>query len=547
MRLMFGRLTNVRIKAAEDACEQGRLDDAFDIVVSSDVAAQGRLKPLRERIADDYLRKGQDHMMDREFATARRCFARAAQLRPDDRRVGDWIMRADKAIADDQASSQQRDAALREARQRMEAGSLNGAAAALEHAGRNDVEGAALNNEIARRAEKAGRSLASARKAIDDDRLQSAVGHLLEARRLDARHEGLSDIESQLIQKCVRGATNALHEGRIDRAAAHVALLRELGADVAEPCDIDDAVALVHRAATALQRSAYDDADLLLARLATMAPGAAWIAEARDQIQSIDDNRRRLFAGPLGLAVSQPGAPTRPAAPMSDATLPAHPVPPPPPRRHVATPHGDFHDGRPDAGLPRRLLLRIDGVGSFLLIRGDRVSIGRAGPGASADIQLVSDLSERHAEIVRAGEDYFVVSQSGVELAGNATDHALMQNGDRIRLSRRVRLTFARPSLKSTAASLDLGEGVRMPSECRRIVLWSGPILMGATRECHIRLGSTLGDFILAERGGRLFFKAMRGDAGRHIALGEQVNAGELSLRVTDWNASTGARGTIVS
>ena len=54
--------------------------------------------------------------------------------------------------------------------------------------------------------------------------------------------------------------------------------------------------------------------------------------------------------------------------------------------------------------LPRRLLFRIDGVGSFLLIRGDRVSIGRAGGGA--DLELQSDLAERQAEIIRAAEDY---------------------------------------------------------------------------------------------------------------------------------------------
>jgi len=269
-------------------------------------------------------------------------------------------------------------------------------------------------------------------------------------------------------------------------------------------------------------------------------PKAGWVAEARKRLRTIEDNRRALLEGPLGIAASLAG---ERAGPVTEDTMMATPRVPPPPRRHEQQmqPPADGADGM----LPRRLLLRIDGAGSFLLVRGDRVSIGRAGPGASADVQLVSDLSDRHAEIVRAGEDYFVVSHSGVELAGQSTDHALLQNGDRIRLSRRARLTFNKPSLKSAAATLDLGEGVRMSSDCKRVLLCSGPILMGATRECHVRLAATIGDFVLTERGGRLFVKSMaRGATGETIVLGDQVTIGELSFRVMDWEAATGTRAT---
>lgn len=541
---MFGRLTNVRIKAAEDAFEQGRFDDAFDIAVSPDLAGHGRMQALRGKLGERYLRDGQDLMMDRQFSLARENLVRAAQMCPDDTRIADWIRRADEAIAAEHATAEQREAARREARGRMEAGSLIGAAAALKKTPMNDTAEIELNHEIARRAEKAASLLTAARKALGENRLPAAVSDLLRVRAINTRQDGFAELESRVVAECVRAATTALNEGRLDRAHSELRALQSLGESFADRREIEEAISLASRAAAALQKPDYQQADQLLARLIQMAPKVGWIANARKQLRAIDENRRALFEGPLGMATSLAGSAVN-AAPVSTETLAATPnVPPPPPIRdgRDATPLN-----RPDEMLPRRLLLRIDGVGSFLLIRGDRIAVGRAGPGASADIQLLSDLSERHADIVRAGEDYFVVSQSGVELAGNATDHALLQDGDRIRLSRRVRMTFARPSLKSTAATLELGEGVRMPSECRRIVLWSGPILMGATRECHIRLAPTLGDFVLAERGGRVFFKAMRGDAGRHIALGEQVNVGELSLRVTDWNTSMGARGTALS
>lgn len=529
---MFGRLTNVRIKAAEDAFEQGRLDEAFDLAVSPDLASNGRMQALREKLGERYLRDGEDLMMDRQFAAARSKLVRAARMQPDDVRIGEWIRRADEAIAAAHATAEQRQAALREAQERMEAGSLNGAVAALKKTPMNNSDELALNDEIARRSDKAASLLSAARKAVDEGSLPTAVADLIRARSLDARLEGLAELEGRVVDACVDAASRALHDGRLDRAHAELRAMKSLGESSGKRREIEDALSLARRAAAAVQSSDFDEAERLLGRLIQIAPKAGWIAGARKQLRAIDENRRLLFDGPLGMATSLVGT-----APPSVETLAAkHDGPPPPPVYGVRP--VSPQRGRVDEGLPRRLLLRIDGVGSFLLIRGDRVAVGRAGPGASADIQLVSDLSERHADIVRAGEDYFVVSQSGVELAGHSTDHALLQDGDRIRLSRRVRLTFGRPSLKSTAATLELGEGVRMPSECRRIVLWSGPVLLGATRECHIRLASTLGDFVLAERGGRLFFKAMRGDAGRHIALGEQVTTGELSFRVTDWNAS---------
>lgn len=543
---MFGRLTNVRIKAAEDAFEQGRLDEAFDIAISPDLAGHGRMQSLCEKLAERFLRDGQDLMMDRQFAQARQTLVRAAQLNPADARIGEWIRRANEAIAAEHVSAEARQAALQEARNRMEAGSLNGAAAALKKTPIDDGEELALNNEIARRSEKAAALIDSARKALNENRLTSAAADLVRAQRLNSRQEGLAELETRLVDACTQSAAIAFRNGRLDRAHAELQTLQTLGESDVHRREIEEAIRLAMRASTSIQRHDYDDADMLLGRLLRIVTDAQWAADARQQIRAIDDNRRALFEGPLGLANSLAGTQAIASAPMSAETLAAARAtpPPPPPIRNVAAAHHDAPQGGIDAGLPRRLLLRIDGVGSFLLIRGDRIGIGRAGPGATADIQLLSDLSERHADIVRAGEDYFVVSQSGVDLGGHSTDHALLQNGDRIRLNRRVRMTFSRPSLKSTAASLELGEGVRMPSECRRIVLWSGPILMGATRECHIRLASTLGDFVLAERGGRLYFKAMRGDAGRHISLGEQVNAGELSFRVTDWNASTGQRGT---
>jgi hypothetical protein len=113
-----------------------------------------------------------------------------------------------------------------------------------------------------------------------------------------------------------------------------------------------------------------------------------------------------------------------------------------------------------------------------------------------------------------------------------------LQDGDRVRFGKRVRLKFRRPSQKSPTAALDLGEGVRMMTDCRRVILWSGPLILGATRDCHIRLGAALGRAVLSiERGGELVLRRL----GQHedvipLAVGQQMEAGELRLSVHAWS-----------
>jgi hypothetical protein len=265
--------------------------------------------------------------------------------------------------------------------------------------------------------------------------------------------------------------TESFKEGRLNRATQELALLGDIGRERPDRIEIAEALRLASDAARALDEYRYAQAAVLLGRLGQLGLTSRWIGEAKEHLDDLEEHRRALLEGPLGLLagrdVTRAGG-TDQRVTEETASLPtrrARPIE----RPLVVSPAAE------QGLLPRRLLFRIDGVGSFLLIRGDRVSIGRAGGGA--DLELQSDLAERQAEIIRAAEDYFVVAASGVELAARRDDHALLQDGDRLALNKRVRLTFRRPSLKSTTAALDLGEGVRAAGDCRRVILWGGPAL----------------------------------------------------------------------
>jgi len=532
---MFGRLNQVRIRAAQEALAEGRLDDAFEALRAPDLSENRQVLDLREQLSEAYLDRGQERMLDRAFEAARGDFARAGMLNPTADRPQQWIERAEDAMTHDRVEAARTKEAAAEARRRMEAGSLHGAAAAVEALDVHSPEREHIEDEIDRRGSRATRLMDAARAALKKGRPAEAVRDLQEAKQLDARLDGLNDLIDKTVSEVVKIAEKDFAAGRVDDAENALVELGELGKHDDRREALSDALRVAREIADALRNEDFDNADILLGRLDALGIKTPWAKTIRDQVRTIETQRRALLQGPLGMLIGnfrreRTTEARRPIDDTLDAGQRKQRISdgPPPilPRSPV--------DVKPNKkGVPSRLIMRVDGVGSFLLLTKDRIGIGRSGPGATADVQLVSDLSERHAEVIRAGEDYFMVSQRGVELGNDKSEHALLQDGDRLRLSKRIRLTFRKPSLKSQTAQLELGEGVRLPTECRSILLWAGPLLLGNTRECHVRLPATMGDCVLVQREDGLFIKPMRG-AGRKIQIGEPVQIGELSLRVSE-------------
>lgn len=470
--------------------------------------------------------------MSRRFADALADFGRAAQCDKDNPKAAEWKGRAERAMQENKQARHERETALALARERFAVGELAEARVAIGHLSEDDPERRALEGAISQRDSEARALVDRAKKAHKDNDVRATVNYLREAARLSTNADGLAELQRQAIDRAVNLAAASFKEGRLDRCEQELSLLGEWSEAVAARADLDDALRLAREAARALADDRYARAGVLLGRLSQIGLKSGWIADVRKHLTSLDEHRKALLEGPLGM-LSGAEVPSvlslSGERPVLEETLPgAVPV-----ARDMRPPVVDRHE---NGTLPKRLMLRIDGAGSFLLLRGDRVSVGRAGPGATADLQLVSDLSERHADIVRAGEDYFVASTSGVELAGHPVEHALLQDGDRVRVGKRVRLTFRRPSQKSPAAALDLGEGVRTTTDCRRVILWSGPLILGATRDCHIKLGASLGRAVLIERAGRLILRRLgQTDEVIPLAVGQQVECGDLRLSIHAW------------
>ena len=78
------------------------------------------------------------------------------------------------------------------------------------------------------------------------------------------------------------------------------------------------------------------------------------------------------------------------------------------------------------AGNPNRFLLWVDAVGGFLVCRSDKVVLGQAVPGSSADVPLLADLSRQQATIRRDSGGYLLEPIREVAVGGRRVTTATM-------------------------------------------------------------------------------------------------------------------------
>jgi hypothetical protein len=191
--------------------------------------------------------------------------------------------------------------------------------------------------------------------------------------------------------------------------------------------------------------------------------------------------------------------------------------------------------------LPTRFAVQVDGVGSFLVYRQDRITIGTASASRPIDLVLMAEAGLPAATIERVDEDYFLTTEQVVCVNDKPTRRKLLSSGDQIALSPRCRLKFSVPSAASTSAVLHLS-GTRLPrSDARQVILLDREMILGPEPSAHIRAGQLRQPAILHVREGRLLCRTADAvtvddqpiDPRRGIPLNAHVRVGPVSLVIT--------------
>ncbi len=216
--------------------------------------------------------------------------------------------------------------------------------------------------------------------------------------------------------------------------------------------------------------------------------------------------------------------------------------------RFLNSPHNDASS--PESR-NKRFMLWIDGIGSFLVCLGERVTIG--GPvqaGEAADVSLLANLSRKHAAVVRIGEGYLLEAYAPVRVAArNVDERSVLNDGYEIELGSSVRLRFRLPTVLSATATLSFLSDHRPTHSVDGVVLLDETCLLGPGNENHIRCLDWPETVLLYRRDGQFFCKS-RGDlfvANRRlgendpVVPGQVVTGNETCFRIED--IDTRARG----
>lgn len=550
---MLSQLLFVRLKAAENALRDNRLDEAYRLATASDVREHRRGAAVLSSLTGRFLERARNHYRADRFTEALMDLDRADAGGVMKEEIAELRQQVHTVMGEVRRRENAREQRIDEARRRIEGGSLAAGRRILEHASHDNAAAERLRDEAEKRMRDLQQTLEQAEQLLSNGQFAGAAERVHRAKRVDAHHGEVAGIESRLCAAVLSAARRSITEGRLSRAADELGCLGTLGADTPERREMESLLNLAVRAARCVSAGDPGEARAHVMSLQRLMGSADWVADALEQLRKWDELQTTLRAGPLGsmMSAAKPEqrevvrlaaspVPSRLAA-GSDESIGARP------RRvddTVALPPKDVLA----ASAPSALLLLVDGGGSFLLLRPNRVGIGRAAADNPAEIPLSGDVAERHAFIERVDEDYFLFSSKVVEVGGRNVQNHLLRDQDRVVLGRKAKFVFRVPSRKSPSAVLDLSDTTKMPNDVRRVVLFRQLALLGEGPHAHVRCRNAGPPLVLFERKGGLWVRQQndgRVDGSAiAVAIGQPVEIAGASFVVQPWRVQRPGSGT---
>ncbi len=532
---MFDILRQVKLKQARIALREGRLDEAFAIASRKDIRNHRGGQSLLEELLEPLLKRAESHLKEARFRDALVDVERAIDAGGMQSRAATLRQEIQAAIGNEKRDGQKVRSLIDSARKHLMNGSLYEGKSRLEAvSGDNSELGpemVRMHREIESKERKGRQALDRAREHLASEDPLQALKNCSESLEAWGRHDDLLTIFPELTRSALGEAESSFAAGDIGVAAELVERLQQVVGEGIASRRLGEAVSLTRRAARAVRDDDFEEARVLLGRLKKNKTEGSWIAEALDEIDRICSALGALRTGPLGdeTSVDTPVTDSR----ETDETVVAAR---PPADTVVRGPRA------PALAMNRRLVLWVDGVGTYLILPRSRISLGRTGSSARPDIALPSELEGFHAEVSRLEDDYFIAPAQGeVQVNGRTVDRHLLSHGDAIDLGNRCRIKFLLPTPMSSSAVLNLRRGLRVQGGAKDVILFDENIVLGPGERSHVRTRSGGKPIVLMARDGQLTCRAeepievdgvVRGQEVP-VTEGSQLRVGELSFTVT--------------
>lgn len=530
----------LQLRRAECALADGRLDEAFDIAQRSEVQEHRRGQKLIGRLARAYVKRGRRNLEQKRIQPALADCNRAAKLAGELSDVAK--LRSDICRSIEQKRLQNQDHSLKvaQARARIENGWLSVGEKILGQAEPGDGRANELLQQVAATRIQIDEAVTKTDEALRRGDVDAAVEIFHLANVAHSQNGKVAELRSRLKSLAVKRIRASLDEGRIDSALALYERIEPIAGEDNQMKDLSQALGYCRRAAEFVADGQSRAAASLLRKVGMIYPSAKWLKTAIDKVQRAAESIEEIAAGPLGLIIpaqEMANRQVRVSSQVNGRTVLS---------KNVES-ESDQSTGKPNASAnsapSHKLVLQIDGVGSFLILRDVRVTVGAISSSARPTVGLMADPNLPVVTIERTDDDYFARSARTIYVNDAPVTEKLLADGDRIALSNRCRVKFNIPNPASTTAVVDLSSARLGRADIRQVILMDREILIGPAAGDHIRSGLLDETVAFFTRNGSLFCKAkgrMSADgralgSGTALPVGKQIRIGKISLVLAEF------------
>ena len=522
-------MLNLKIKQAEYAFSDGRLDEAFELVANSEMLSHRQGQLLAGKLGRTFADRSSEHLSAGRIEQSLADCNKAHKLLGNTAKVSKLRAEIVKAMEDKRLASKQQLEKIEIAKKNIEDGWLSVGVEILEGE-QKGPGGVLLQNAAARRA-KTQAVITKARQAMEAGEVETAIEIL---RRGDLKDLAFQDpgLSGKICKEICRDATEDLNIGRIDLAAGKLELLERIEIESLEAEELSKAVAQCRKGRGYVASGQLGWAVELFARLKMILPKAKWIADAAEEAKKGAKAIDALRGGPLALAGSS-------ATDMQETDAGKK-------QTDVKQKRQRKRKTAMASSVPSKFMLQIDGLGSYLVLCDGSISIGPVSSPEHCDVAIVAAADMPVATIDRSQGDYFIKSNRPISINNNMVTGKLLASGDKIAMSSRCQMKYIRSNSASNTAEL-VASAVRFTrADMTGIILMDREILIGAGGSNHIRTDQVGDKVILLRRDGKLLCRSKeeieidgknKGNESE-IAVGQHVRIGAMGITVTAESAN---------
>jgi tetratricopeptide (TPR) repeat protein len=526
----------LRIKQAETALADGRLDEAFEIVRSEHVRNHYRGQKLISRLSAALVKRGRDNFDAERIQDALADCSKAEKLAGNTDEVAN--LRSDICSRMEQKRLREQHCSLNlaQAKRNIQAGWISAGEKILEQTDEDSSRAGIVIQQANLARIQIDEVIAKSQQALQKGDLENAVEIIRQAGIADNKNEKVIEMIFKIKTAAIEKIRNDFDNGRVDLARSMWEKMLPIANGTSDMSELGMVFNYCRKASECLACHKPRESVSLLKKIKVICPNAGWLNSAIEQSLKAADILDELAASPLGLEMDSDskendglyGKPVKRTVSHDEPTSPGIP------NKVSGNPHKEF-------SLSSKFVMHVDGIGGFLVLRENKVTIGPVSSSVQPMVGLMADPNLPVAAIERIDDDYFIRSSSPIHVNNVAVTDKLLADGDHIALSARCSMKFHIPNPASATAVLQLSGSRLGRADIRQVILMDRDILIGQNRGNHIQAESLEETITLFAQNERLLCKAREKvfvkdapiNPSEGIPVDKQVRIGQISFVIT--------------